>query len=156
MRNKAELYDRLEAAVSRTRYNGTELGNKLIACAASIAPQCGFDNLAQIIPLITAAIFANAGIDVDHEKIVSSSPSNDTIKRLVQQHAIDNLILTKDSVDKCCDVYLSIDKGNKHGNKNMPKFLCWYNVEEKKTKKFNPNKSRDIYMDKRIIVIKGV
>ena len=31
---------------------------------------------------------------------------------------------------------MSTDKGNKKGNKNLAKFICWYDVEEKQVKTF--------------------
>ena len=33
-------------------------------------------------------------------------------------------------------IYLSVDKGNKKGNKNLAKFLCWYDKTSKRVRIF--------------------
>lgn len=74
----------------------------------------------------------NSGIQIDVENIVTSLPSADSIKDAVTEYAVDTTLLMKDSIDANPIVYLAYDKGNKKGNKNLAKYLCWYC---KKTKK---------------------
>ena len=46
------------------------------------------------------------------------------------------MLLTQDRVQRNSHVYFSSNKGNKKGNKNLAKFICWYDVQEKQIKKF--------------------
>ena len=52
------------------------------------------------------------------------------------QNVADTVMLTKMSVNKNPIVYVTCDKGNKKGNKNFAKYLCWYNKDEKHVKTF--------------------
>ena len=107
----------------------------MILTAASMVPQCGYAGLSSVIPLAVGSVFANAGIPVNHDKLVDSLPSHNHIKNLVEQAAIDTMLLTRDSVGPNPCLYVSIDKGNKKGNKNLAKFICWYDKKEKEVKK---------------------
>ena len=101
-----------------------------------MVPQCGYAGLSSVIPLAVGCIFANAGIDIDHDKLVDSLPSHNKIKTLVEQAAIDTMLLTRDSIGPNPSLYVSIDKGNKKGNKNLAKFICWYDKKDKEVKTF--------------------
>ena len=45
-------------------------------------------------------------------------------------------MLTQQSILKNPHVYMSCDKRNKNGNKNLAKYLCWHCKEEKRVKTF--------------------
>ena len=40
-------------------------------------------------------------------------------------------MLTQISVNQNPIVYITCDKGNKKGNTNLAKYLCWYDKDEK-------------------------
>ena len=46
------------------------------------------------------------------------------------------MLLTKNSIALNPNVYLSVDKGNKKGNTNLAKILCWYDQIKKCVKIF--------------------
>lgn len=71
---------------------------------------------------------ANAGIQFDVRKTVDSFPGRDTIGNMLIQNGTDTVILTKSRIEKNQYVFISYDKGNKKGNKNLAKYLCWYFV----------------------------
>ena len=71
LKKKAALYDSLMNEVSRNKYNGSKLGNSLLGMAASIVPQCGYSGLSTTISFVVASLFANAGINLNHEKLIT-------------------------------------------------------------------------------------
>ena len=133
---KAEKYDMLMKALSRGNYKGTHQANTLLGFAASCVPQCGYSGLATVYPLLLSSFFQNAGITVDADKIVSSLPSDDSIKQAVTEYAVDTAILMQASILENPHVYLACDKGNKKGNKNLAKFFCWYCKKDRKVRTF--------------------
>ena len=55
---------------------------------------------------------------------------------MVEENDIVNILLTQEYIRKNRYVYICCDKGNKKGNKNLPKFICWYNKDDAKVKTF--------------------
>ena len=108
----------------------------MIGCASSIVPQCGHYGIATVLPFAIGSLLANAGVEFKVEDIVNSQPSNITIQQCVEQNAVNTMILTRDSICKNPNIYVSADKGNKKGNKNLAKFVCWYDIQEKEVKIF--------------------
>ena len=98
----------------------------MIGFAASLVPQCGYYGLSSIIPFIIGSVFANGNIPIDSNLLVNSQPSRNTIQQLVEQNAVDTILLTQESTRKNPFIYVSSDKGNKKGNKNLAKYVCWY------------------------------
>lgn len=136
LQGKADAFDAIINQVSYKKYTGSDLGDMMIATAASLVPQCGYSGLSSVIPLAIGSVFANAGIPLNYDKLVDSQPSHNYIKALVEKNAVDNILLAKDSIGPNPCLYISIDKGNKKGNKNLAKYICWYCKKEKKVKTF--------------------
>ena len=132
---KARKLDALWKTLTRIRYKGSIMGDCLFGTAASMVPQAGMSGVATIAPIIVGAVLENAGIRINTKVLVHSLPGNDTIANMVVQNAADSIILTKESIQMNPMVYISCDKGNKKGNKNLAKYLCWYCVKENKVKK---------------------
>ena len=111
------------------------MGNRLFGTAAAMVPQAGMSGVATIAPMVVAAVLENANIiNINYNDVVQSLPSNNTIARLVIGNAADTVMLTKISIKNNPVVYLSCDKGNKKGNKNLAKYLCWYCVKSNRVK----------------------
>ena len=136
LESKAAKYDAIMNQLSSNQYKGTELGNAMIGCASSIVPLCGHYGIATVLPFAIGSLLANAGVEFKVEDIVNSQPSNITIQQCVEQNAVNTMILTPDSICKNPNLYVSADKGNKKGNKNLAKFVCWYDIQEKEVKIF--------------------
>ena len=75
------------------------------------------------------SVFANAGVNIDHGKLVDSFPSHNEICNLIQANATNTMLLTRESigVDPC--IYISVDKGGKKVIKT------WLNLSVGTTKK---------------------
>ena len=129
LKTKAEKFDSLMATLRRRTYQGNETADKLLGMAASLVPAAGYQGVATIIPFITASLLANANIPINAETLVTALPSNKYISNVVTNNAVDTIIQTQDSIKKK-HVYISIDKGNKKGNKNLAKIICWYSQED--------------------------
>ena len=112
------------------------MANHLFATAASMVPQAGMSGVATIIPMTVQAVLENNRIKFKTEDIVCILPGNDKIAHMVIQNAVNTAIVTKESVKNNPIVYISCDKGNKKGNKNLANYLCWYCVEDKKVKTY--------------------
>ena len=136
IQNKAEKYDRLVKSLSRPNYSGTEDTDSQLGFAASLVPNSGYSSLSTIFPVIASIILTNAGINLSAEHLTSSLPSPQYIQNAVTSHAIDTTMLVRNSINANSNVYLSCDKGNKKGNKNLAKFFCWYNVKKEKVLRF--------------------
>ena len=67
---------------------------------------------------------------------MTSQPSKNKIKEFVTKNSTTTLLVTEASVKENHVVCISVDKGNKAGNKNLAKFICWYDRENKKVKTF--------------------
>ena len=105
-------------------YKGSDLGNLLIGVSASLVPQSGYAGLATIIPFIVGSVLADVNIPVDIDSLVNSLSGRDTIQKLVTKNAVDTIMLTRESITNNYHVYVSSDKGNKKGDKNLTKFIC--------------------------------
>ena len=100
IKSKAEKYNGLVRSLSRGRYGGSSLGDRLFATAASMLPQAGMSGVATVAPMIVCAVLANARINVESKKIISSLPGKDHIARMVVNNAVDAIILTNESITK--------------------------------------------------------
>ena len=136
LQNKASKYDRLMKQLRKSRYDGTPLGDAMIGYASSLVPQCGHSGVAATLPFMIGSLFANAGLKFDVNEIVNSQPSDKKIQKCVEQNAVNTMIRTRDSIRRNPNIYVSADKGNKKGNKNLAKFVCWYDTEDNEVKIF--------------------
>ena len=123
---KSDKFDSLLQLVNRKRYNATKYGSKMIGFAASLVPQCGYYGFSTIIPFIIASFLTDAGVTFDKQALIQSLPSPQTIQNLITDIAVDSVMLTQQSLRHNPIVYLTCDKGDKKGNKNLAKLLCWY------------------------------
>jgi len=135
-KSKAKMYDTLSNNISRKYYQGNVVADNMLGFAASCLPQAGYDGIARVLPFIIGSFLQNCGISYNRDKLVTSLPSNMTIKKMVEDNAVDNILLTQESIRKNRFIYICCDKGNKKGNKNLPKFICWYDYDDKKVKVF--------------------
>ena len=133
---KAKNYDKLMRELSRKKYKGSKMGDAMLGLGASLIPQAGYAGYASVIPFVVGNIFQNAGVPIDTTKIVMSSPSKEKIRKCVTENAVDTILLIQASLKMNNHVYISSDKGNKKGNKNLAKFICWYDVKLNEVKKF--------------------
>eukprot|EP00978_Attheya_sp_CCMP212_P019092 scaffold53061_cov27-Attheya_sp.AAC.1 len=135
LKRKANQLDALTKQVSGAKYNGTEEGNRLYGAMMALSPQTSSDNMALIVPISYAALFANAKIPIDPKALACSSPGATTLKSLVGEAAVDSMYsaLAEINTDQS-RIILICDKGP---NGNFVKFLSWYSRAEQRVKTFN-------------------
>ena len=95
-----------------------------------------YKGIAESLPFFLGSFLLNCGILYNPERLVNSLPSNKTIERAIKDNAVLNILLTQDVIRNNSFVYICADKGNKKGNKNLSKFICWYNQSEEKVRTF--------------------
>ena len=61
-------------------------------------------------------------------------PSHTHIKKMVENNVVSSVMLTREAIRKKKYIYICADKGNKTVNKNLPKFICWYDLDNEKVK----------------------
>ena len=115
-------------------YFGTELSDRMLAFAISTVPQCGFSGFSTIINFVVRFVLANFGLAFTTDELVSSLPSHNKIKEMIIDKAVDTVLLTQNSIRKNQHAFILAEKGNKKGNKNLAKFICWYNIDDHEVK----------------------
>eukprot|EP00978_Attheya_sp_CCMP212_P024109 scaffold75271_cov65-Attheya_sp.AAC.1 len=86
-----------------------------------------------IIPMIYAALFANAKIYIDPQEVLAkSSPSCDKLKTLVADAAVDSMFAALNLIrEESSKVFLICDKGS---HNNFIKMLVWYSEKKNQYK----------------------
>ena len=118
--------------ITSNKYKEADIGNAMLGFGASLLPSGGYAEFSTMLPFVIAFISENAGIPCDMLKLVNSLPNRDIIRKCVTRNAIDTVILNQDSVQGNHHVYLSSDKGNKEGRKNLANFICLFDHEKNK------------------------
>ena len=129
-------YDKLMKLLSLTNYVGTELGDSMLAFAVFTVPQYVFLGLTTIISFIVGSVLANYDLAFTTDELVSRLTSHNKIKDIVADKAVETVLLTQNSIRKNQHVFISADKGNKKGNKNLAKCMCWYDIDDREVKIF--------------------
>ena len=57
------------------------------------------------------SLFVNAGDEFNTAEIINSQPSDNTIQKCVEKNAVNAMLLTRDSIQKNPNIFLSADKG---------------------------------------------
>ena len=51
-------------------------------------------------------------------------------------NAVNTILLTRELIRCNSNIYFTCDKGNRKGNKNLAKFIFWYDKQDKKVEVF--------------------
>ena len=108
----------------------------MLACVTSSVPQCGYSSLSTVIPFVIGSMLSNAGLEVSIENLVNACPSRQKLQDLVTNNAVNTIMLTQYSIVANPHMYIYTGKGNKKGNKNLAKYVCWYDALAKQVKTF--------------------
>ena len=111
---------------------GTDKSNMFIGACMSMLPKSRCTGFANALGL--TGVLENIGIDTTNVNVVECLPQQDTLQNLVTERVCNSLFLVQDSIQKNLYVYLFIDKGNKNVNKNLEKYIAWYNVDWKRVR----------------------
>jgi hypothetical protein len=84
-------------------------------------PYASFTGVEQLIPCVVAAIFAAADIKVDTKSLPKNCPSENLLKEIVRDGAVDCLLWLMDELKKAHAVFLACDKGNRKGVDHLAK-----------------------------------
>ena len=131
----SENKQKINKNLNRKVYGGTKHGNRLLGSAMSLIPKAGYSGFATALPIAVAGVLEIAGLHVD-DNIVHALLSKDVVKDLINEQAVDSVLLLRKSISRNPHVYLFCDKGNKQGNKNLAKYLAWYNIYKKQARKY--------------------
>ena len=80
--------------------------------------------MATVIPFIIGSVFADVEVNLDLDTCINNMPSDKTIHISVTNNAVETTILNQVSMHDNPFIYMSVDKGNKKGNRHLAKFLC--------------------------------
>ena len=111
LENLAEKYRQLVRARSKKKYCGSQLGRRYLGAAAALAPQLSLYKLQFMIPLIVAAHYADAGLDIDKMLLCSSLPSANALKECLLDVATDSIVQLRNELHGNSWVYIMFDKG---------------------------------------------
>ena len=107
-----------------------------LGACMSMLPNAGCAGFANAFPLGLAGVLENIGIDTTDVNVVECLPQRDKLQNLVTERACDSLMLVQESIRKNPYLYLCIHKGNKNGNKNLAKYIAWYDVDWKRVRTY--------------------
>ena len=105
------------------------LGNQMIGAAMAMIPKAGCAVFSTALSIAVAGVLENLGTTVDD---VTFLPGKEKINELLTERAIDSILEVQESICHNHYVYISADKGNKAGNKNLAKYIYWYNIKFKR------------------------
>ena len=71
-KKEAKEFHLLMNQLSNECYTGNDGGGLMLVFDASIVPQCGYSGLSTAIPFIIGSLFANTGIPINSELLISS------------------------------------------------------------------------------------
>jgi hypothetical protein len=135
LEKEASQFRKLKKLLSRKRFNYSDIGRWILACGLSQVPKVSLYSLEQAIPCIHAALLASAGIDFDFDELAQSSPSADTLGKLLYEAAADCLLLYREQLKKAEAVLISCDKGMRSGIDHFPKLLSYFDFERDRVEK---------------------
>ena len=102
----------------------------MLGFGLTLVPQCSYNSLSSLLPFVISSVFEDAGVPLDNEKLINALPSPQTLRHVITETAVDTVLLTQQSLQTNPCVYLSCDKGNKQGNKNLAKVISWYDKKK--------------------------
>ena len=136
LKAKSQKFDSLMKVVQSGRYTRTATGSSTLAFGVTLVPSCSYFGLSTLLPFAVGSVFEDAGIELDKSRLIESLPSSQTLRTLVTETAVDTVLLTRQSLQLNPHVYITCDKGNKKGNKNLAKVICWFDNLKKKVQTF--------------------
>jgi hypothetical protein len=93
-------------------------------------PYSSLTGVEQLILYVVAAIFAAAIIKVDTKGLPKNCPSENLLKDIVQDGAVDCLLWLMDELKKAHAFFLSCNIGNQKGVDHLAKVLSWWDRTE--------------------------
>ena len=85
------LAQNLEARLNKEYHSSNEFSKSIYGSIAAITPKTSLSNLETIIALSQAALLSEIGYDVDPEVLAKSSIGHNTIRRHLEDAAVDSL-----------------------------------------------------------------
>ena len=122
---------RLQVSLTKKKYTGSKLSRRIIAAALLAVPALSLSGAAIMFPLIIAAVLANAALPDDfvtHDSLIASSPTENTLKDILIDFAVDCLVDLCEELKSTTHVFFAGDKGNKKGVSHFVKVLSWWDI----------------------------
>ena len=113
------------------RFNSSCVGRSLIGTAIATAPQSSHDCISKITPMLIGGILHSAGAPIDVSKVSSGCPSRQTLHQIIQNVAVETLLVNNNKIHRNANIYLIADKANsdKKGARSatFPKMISYTN-----------------------------
>jgi len=87
----------------------------------AMVPKAGCAGFSTALLIAVAGVLENLGVPVNDTLFL---PGKDKVNELLTERAVDSIIEVQESIRKNPFVFISADKGNKAGNKNLAKYIC--------------------------------
>jgi hypothetical protein len=132
LQQDAKSYHKLKSALlGQDKCNWNPLARRHLAAGMMQIPYASFTGVEQLIPCVLAAIFAAADIKVNPELLSKNCPSENLLKEIVRDGAVDCLLWLMDELKGAHAVFLACDKGNRKGVDHLAKVLSWWDETER-------------------------
>ena len=143
VKRSARAMDKLRGIMKNKKYNGTDLGKKLISTCLFAVPQLSHSGAEVVIPLVWSSLLADAGLIDEHDlckgTFAHCAPNALTLTKLVKEHAVDEALLLRERLEGVEYLFMASDKGNDCGTNNnsfvkIGAYLC---KKTKRVRKFH-------------------
>ena len=112
------------------QYCRSPLGQKLYTAALIQAPCMSLYEVEQVLPLVFAALLANAGIAFDPGALAKVCPSPKTLNLFIVDGSVDSILWLEEQFRDSDAIFISCDKGNREGIEHFPKVIRWWSKKE--------------------------
>jgi hypothetical protein len=109
------------ALLGQTKCIWNSLARWHLAAGMMQIPFASFTGVEELIPCVIAAIFAAAGMKADPKCLPKNCPSENLLKEIVRNGAVDCLLWLMDELEKAHPVFLACDTGNQKGVDRLAK-----------------------------------
>jgi hypothetical protein len=117
--------------LGQAKCNWNPLARRHLAAGMMPILYASFTGVEQLIPCVVAAIFGAADIKVDTKSLPKNCPSENLLKEIVRDGAVDCLLWLMDELKKAHAVFLACNKGNRKGVFHLAKVLSWWHGAER-------------------------
>ena len=120
LKKDANIGKLIRRRLSQKKYMNAPLSRRLLAITMMHAPKLGLETAVNMIPLIIASFLTDCGLDL--EDVATSSPSASTLKRIMNDEAVDTIYTERRDM-KGLPLTLLADKGDGQSKRGTAYFI---------------------------------
>ncbi len=95
------------------------------------APRVSLYAAEQVLPLVVAALLADAGIAFNPEALAKLCPSAKTLNSFIVDGSVESMLWLEEQFRDADAVLISCDKGNRKGIDHFPKVISLWSKKER-------------------------